>query len=147
MPESSEKNTSAKTRNNRIFHFPRGIPGFENIHRFHIEPIAGTPVFFLLQAADEPEVGIIMVDPFPFFPDYSVNILKADQEELLVGESADLLVLTTVTVHDKKFFTNLVAPVLINPKKYLGKQIILPGMEDKDLRVSLNIPSVVATGS
>lgn len=145
MPES-KKNTSDVTGKKQIFHFTRGLPGFEHIRRFYIEPLAGTPVFFMLQAVDEPEVGIILADPFPFFSDYSVNVSKEDQEELVVDDSSDLLVLTTVTVHDKKFFTNLVAPVLINSKKGVGKQIILPGMDDKFLRVSLNIPSAVAAG-
>ncbi len=146
MSDRTEPETREATVNNRIFLFPRGIPGMEEIRRFSIEPMAGSPLFFMLQALDDTAVGIILVDPFPFFPGYAFDLSKPDQDELIVQASADLLVLTTVSVHDQSFYTNLIAPVILNTKNRLAKQIILPNMDEKDLRVMLNIPAVASTG-
>ena len=146
MNFKDEGNKTEETFNNRIFLFPRGIPGMEHITKYSIEPMSETPLFFTLQSLEDSKAGIILVDPFPFFPGYGFDLSKSDQDELIVKDPADLLVLTTVTVYNEKFYTNLIAPVILNTGNKLAKQIILPNMDEQDLRVALNIPAAANTG-
>ncbi len=131
---------------NRLFLFPRGIPGMEHLRKFVIEPISDTPIFFMLRSMEDADIELILVDPFPFFPGYAFDLSKPDQDELVVQDPSDLLVLTTASVYGRDFFTNLVAPVVLNTKNKLGKQIILPNMDENDLRVALDVPAAASTG-
>ena len=147
MSRKKDESKKEETINNRIFIFSRGIPGMEHLSKFSIEPMSeDTPLFFTLHSLDDNTVGIILVDPFPFFPGYGFDLSRADQDELLVKDPADLLVLTTVSVYKESFYTNLIAPVILNTSNRLAKQIILPNMDEKDLRVALKIPAVLSTG-
>lgn len=119
------------------FHFPRGLPGLDGFHQFLVEPVPGNRLFAMLIAAGESAVGLILVDPLPFFPGYRVELFPVDRRDLLLKEDRDLIVFTTVAVEGKELYTNLGAPVLINVVSKRGKQIILPDRTTQ-LRVPLD---------
>ena len=107
--------------------FKKGLPGLDNSKKFTLHQLEGNPFFYFLHSADEPEVGLILLDPFLLFPDYSVELSEAEREELEVEKREDVFVFTTVTVLDRKrMTTNLAAPIVININKYLARQIIIP---------------------
>ena len=108
------------------FFFPRGIPGLEDYKRFLVEPVPGNRLFAMLIAVEDPSVGLILVDPQPFFPGYRVDLLKSDWKDLQLKRERDMVIFTTVTVDGQDLYTNLAAPVLINVVKARGKQVILP---------------------
>ncbi len=118
------------------FIFPRGIPGLELYRRFLIEPVPGNRLFAMLIAAEEPSLGMILVDPMPFFPGYHVDLQRADRRDLMLKKEQDLVVFTTVTVEDKSLYTNLAAPILVNVVQKRGKQLIVPH-RCEDMRVPL----------
>ena len=104
----------------------KALPGLENSKRFIPHLLEGNPLYFL-QSADEQEVGLILLDPFLLFPDYSVELSTAERDELEIDKREEVLVFTTVTVLERKrMTTNLAAPIIININKRLGKQIIIP---------------------
>ncbi len=119
------------------FHFPRGLPGLDGFHRFLVNPVPGNRLFAMLVAAGDPAVGLILVDPLPFFPGYRVDLFPVDRRDLLLKEERDLVIFTTVAVDDQELYTNLGAPILINVISKRGKQIILPDRTNQ-LRVPLD---------
>lgn len=131
--------TAVETSQSKLveFLFPRGIPGLELFRRFYIEPVPGNRLFAMLIAADDPSIGMIMVDPLPFFPNYKVSLQRNDRKELQLKKERDLVIFTTVTVEGERLFTNLAAPILVNVAHKRGKQLIVPHRCD-DMRVPLD---------
>ncbi len=119
------------------FLFPRGIPGLELYRRYLIEPVPDNRLFAMLIAAEDPSIGMIMVDPLPFFPRYEVSLQRNDRKDLMLKKEQDLIVFTTVTLDGSKLYTNLAAPILINVAQKRGKQLIVPHRCD-DMRVPLD---------
>jgi len=92
-----------------------------------LQPIDGNPFFYYLRSAEEEEVGLILVDPFPCFPSYNLELPKSEQEELELEQKEDVLIFTTVTVlGEDEMTTNLAAPIVINAARRIAKQIIIP---------------------
>ena len=114
----------------KIITFPTGLPGFEKLRRFFMLPAEGTEHIQWLQSVDKPETALLVIDPFQYFADYSVDLPEPDLEELGLAKPSDALVLTTITVPQKKpgsATANLVAPIVINTRHNKSKQVILNG--------------------
>jgi len=111
----------------RILDLPDGLRGFEGMHRFVLLASAEDGVFWL-QSADEGNLAFLVVDPFIFFPEYSVA-LPTDGTSLPGPESPDnLIVLVIVTLpHDatRPATANLQAPLVVNMARQLGQQIVI----------------------
>lgn len=109
-----------------IVTFTQPIVGFQDYRRFVLLP---GPSEFLrwLQSTDSGDLAFILMDPTTVIPDYRVDIASHDLSELAANALEDLEVYTLVVVpQDRtKVRTNLKAPILINPKQRLGKQVIL----------------------
>lgn len=121
----------------RAVYFRQGLPGLEGCRQFILSPLPESELFMLLSAAEDENVALILVDPFPFFPEYRVDLSTADRRELKVkaGEE-ELFTYTTVALIDHQLYTNLAAPLVINMAKKTGKQLVLPEALGK-LRVPL----------
>jgi flagellar assembly factor FliW len=52
----------------RIIKFPEGIPAFENEKQFVIIPMEENGPFYYLQSVTNPDLCLIMAQPFAFFP-------------------------------------------------------------------------------
>ena len=107
--------------------FKGGLPGLGESKRFTLQVLDNNPVFFFLQSEDEEGIGLILLDPFLSFPAYSVDLSDLDKKDLEVEKKDDVLVFTTVTVlSEDKMITNLAAPLVINIRKQIARQIFLP---------------------
>lgn len=122
------------------FYFKTGLPGLEPYRSYHIKKLPENDCFLLLQAVEEPEVELILVDPYLFYSDYCFKISDVDRQDLKVESKTELLILTTVSAGENTLFTNLAAPILINPARHLGKQLILAEMQEM-LRSPLKLSS------
>ena len=111
----------------RLLTFPEGIPGFEELTRFALLHDENMEPFFWLQSLDQPEVAVIVVDPFLFFPDYAPLLLEEYLEILGLEDPADVSLLTITTIPDdvSKITTNLAAPIAIHNDNRIGVQAIL----------------------
>jgi flagellar assembly factor FliW len=135
---SSEQSAVESSQSKLVeFIFPRGIPGLELYRRFLIEPVPDNRLFAMLIAAEDPSIGMILVDPLPFFPRYRVVLQRNDRRDLMLKKEQDMVVFTTVTLEGSRLFTNLAAPILINVAQKRGKQMIVPHRCD-DMRVPLD---------
>lgn len=109
-----------------VLSFPKGIPGFE-AHRLWI--LAGDddhPVKWL-QSLTDGDVALPVTSPQLFFPDYHVNLPQGELDVLDVDDESDLALLVVVAVpHDgpQRATANLRAPIVVNDKKRLARQVI-----------------------
>ncbi|MGG1557418.1 flagellar assembly protein FliW [Geobacillus thermoleovorans] len=109
-----------------IVRFEQGIPGFLEEKQFVLLPLADTP-FVILQSVDTPALGFVLIEPFSYFPSYEFELDEATVEQLEIESERDVAVYVILTVADPFDNTtaNLQAPVVINVRKRLGKQVIL----------------------
>jgi flagellar assembly factor FliW len=109
-----------------IFHFEHGIPGFLDEKQFVLLPIEDTP-FVILQSVKTPALGFAMIDPFVYFKDYEFELDEHSVEQLQLSSEKEVAVYAILTVADpfEQTTANLQAPIVLNYKKKLGKQVIL----------------------
>lgn len=107
--------------------FPDGLPGFPDRTRFAVISDEETWPFFHLQSLEDANLCLLTVDPFAFFPDYSIELPDAVVDALHITSPADVWVLSVVVIAEdfKQSTVNLQAPVVINHVKGLGRQVIL----------------------
>ncbi len=111
--------------------FPSGMVGFPHLHDYFFVPAQGNDVFAWMQAQNDPDVAFLMVDPFVFFPDYDVKLNKGICDFLQIRDQSEVTILTTVTIPPREgvrgMTANLLAPVVINHVRAVGRQVIMDG--------------------
>ncbi|MET1171866.1 flagellar assembly protein FliW [Paenibacillus amylolyticus] len=107
-----------------IYHFSKGLPGFDEETQFALIPWEETP-FLYLQSIKEPDLSFLLVSPFIFAPDYSFELPEADRTEMEISEEVSVFSIVTIQSEVSKSTMNLLAPVVLNPSKGTGKQVVL----------------------
>ncbi|MBC9784464.1 flagellar assembly protein FliW [Heliobacterium chlorum] len=112
---------------NGVIRFERGIPGFEEERSFLLVPLDGKAPFYFLQSADNPLLRFIACEPFRLLSKYEVELTEKDLRDLLLEKEEDAFILLILTPAERiqESTINLKAPVVINVKKRLAKQVIL----------------------
>jgi flagellar assembly factor FliW len=107
-----------------VVEFPSGIPGFESYRRFVLIASADLSPLGCLKAVDASDVSFLVIDPNLLALNYDLTL--SEFERARIGASADepLLWLAIVTITEKEATANLRAPVVINPSKMIGCQVI-----------------------
>jgi flagellar assembly factor FliW len=107
-----------------VVEFPSGIPGFETHRRFVLIASAELSPLGCLKAVDASDVSFLVLDPRLLFFNYDLTL--SESERARIGADADepLLWLAIVTITEKEATANLRAPVVINPSKMIGCQLI-----------------------
>ncbi len=109
--------------------FPEGLIGFEECTRYAIVGRAeGKPVWWL-QSLDVPGVAFILTDPADVVPEYRPQISGPELEQIGLAsiEEAELHVMLVVQKDPKEITANLLGPLVVNPRRRLGKQVVLHG--------------------
>lgn len=110
----------------RMIDFPHGLIGYEDKRKFSLIQLKPGSPFFMLQSMEDPDLGLLVADPFGFFPAYQVRMGNAEQALLHVDNIAQLVVLVTVNIpHGKPERTalNLTGPIFINHEIRVGMQV------------------------
>ena len=113
----------------RVFHFPKGIPGFETYYDFKFILEEDSMLAHLI-SVEENKIRFGLMRPEAYFPEYlkkidvdeeTLKVLKIDAEALV-----DVWVILTLN-HQNIFQTtvNLRAPLLFNTGAGIGMQVIL----------------------
>ncbi|MGE5579867.1 MAG: flagellar assembly protein FliW [Bacillota bacterium] len=114
-----------------ILTFPEGLIGFPDCRDFVVVDyqVAGDCVRWL-QSVTEPALGFVTLDPKAVFPDYDPEFCPTDLE-LLDSKPDELVLLSVVTVPRdvRRMTANLQAPLVINPKKRVARQVITTSPE------------------
>jgi len=114
-----------------VLDFPEGLIGFSDYHEFVAVDfeVAGECVHWL-QAVSEPALGFVTLDPKAVFPDYDPEFCPQDIQPLN-SKPDELVLLAVVTVPKdvRQMTANLQAPLVIDPRKRLGRQVIVTSPE------------------
>ena len=110
----------------QLVRFPAGLLGFENFKDYILLDSRQKP-FFYLQSTDVPDLAFILIDPFLFRPDYSLDVDDESLGDIGVSQPNDVLVFAIVTVPGEggQVTANLMGPLIINKTNRLGIQTIL----------------------
>jgi len=105
--------------------FPDGLPGFEQCHRFVVLSSAETAPLQLLHAVGGPAATFLAIEPRLVLADYRCALTPADLLRLGAIEATALLWLALVVLDDGGApSVNLRAPVVINPARMTGFQVV-----------------------
>ena len=112
---------------NLIINFDSGIPGFPDEKAFVLLPLEEDSPFQVMQSVKTAQVAFIITSPFIFFKDYEIKLSDQVIEQLQFKNEQDVVLYTILNIREpfKDSTANLVAPVLINIKRQIGKQIVL----------------------
>lgn len=110
-----------------ILSFESGIPGFPEEDKFSVLPLEEDGLFRILQSLKEPALAFVVVNPFHYFPEYDFTLEDQVVEKLRVESPDDVLVYSILSVREpfEETTVNLQAPIIINSRKALGKQVVL----------------------
>lgn len=114
----------------KIITMPFGMLGFPDVKRFVILQHKENSPFFWYQSVDDPTLAFVIMSPFLFKPDYTVdleNVLKEmswSEEEK--QENLELYVVVNIPKGaPNKMTANLIGPILINNKIYQAVQMVI----------------------
>ncbi|OGC79996.1 MAG: hypothetical protein A2W07_07010 [candidate division Zixibacteria bacterium RBG_16_43_9] len=110
-----------------VYSFSKGIYGFPQEKRYLFLKLKEYEPFLWLQSVEKPDLAILLIDPLIFLRDYKPEILKKELEdiEILDLKKAEIYVTVTPSGKLKQSSLNLLAPIIINPARRLGKQVVL----------------------
>ena len=116
-----------------ILVFPDALYGFDQEKEFALLPLDPTvesPMEWL-QSLTSRELAFIVTDPFLFIPEYKMVLSDSEQTQLGIEsmESVVVRVIVTIPKVHTEMTANLVAPIVINQKKSLAKQVVLTNAE------------------
>jgi flagellar assembly factor FliW len=111
----------------KVVYFDDGLLGFPDVHKFAVIEVDDNPDFFWLQCLDNGDLAFLAVAPWPYFPDYEVNVNEGDLADLGLEEVLDVSVLCLLTVDREcaAVSANLLGPVVINTAVGRAKQVVL----------------------
>ena len=114
-----------------IFHFPLGLPAFEQERRFlPIEPADSSPLVFL-QSLARPSLCFLAFPACLVDPDYQLALAPEDRAALRLEPEpparigSDILVFALLSIHEGTPATaNLMAPIVVNVRNRRAVQAI-----------------------
>jgi len=114
--------------------FAEGIIGFSEHKEYTIVPEKSKEPFLWLQAKQNADLSFIIIDPKEFKPDYFPQISEADKAALRINsvEECRCYAIVAVPENSDRISANLLAPVFINRKENIGRQVVL---QDQDYSV------------
>ena len=117
----------------QIIEFSDGLYGFEKEIRFTFLPFNSnveSPMEWM-QSILSPHLAFVITDPHLYVPDYKLKLMEEDKKKVSLEVEAPFLTRCIVTIPENytEMTANLVAPVVINAEKGIGKQFVLTGME------------------
>jgi len=111
----------------QIFRFEQGIPGFEHLNQFVFEELGDGIPMKLMKSAQDETISLLVGSPFLFYSDYEWELPEIVKHELSIDNEEDVEIWSIITVHTDfaNATINLLAPIVLNNRTRLGKQLIL----------------------
>lgn len=108
-----------------VIRFPEGLPGLEQAHDWQMVEHEDAAPFLWLQSVDRPAISLLVVDPLVVAADYDPKLSVHDLARVGLVADEPRVVLAVVTWRDDGPTVNLRAPLVLNPTRMLGAQVIL----------------------
>jgi len=123
--------------------FPWGLPGLD-YYEFTLSPLEEGSPFYFLQSTSQPEVGLLLVNPFAVFKDYEFELAEEAAGQLGISGQNQVAVLCTVNTSRgiESATVNLLAPIVINTERLVAKQVVL-----NDRKYSIRTPLAFRPGA
>ena len=117
-----------------IIEFTEGLLGFENLKKFFIVDPGDQTLILWLQSTDDAGTAFPIIEPKIFQPNYMVKLLPVELNSLALENLQNASVYTVLTIPQNvtEMSANLKAPVIINNKTKMARQIVL---QDSKLEV------------
>ncbi len=111
----------------KVIEFKEGLPGFPQIHKYAVLEFEDLKPFQYLQALGDPPIALLVVNPFLIDSSYEFQLSASDLEDIQSKQFGDLAIFAVATIPEnpEEATLNLMAPIVINEKVRLGKQVIL----------------------
>ena len=133
----------------RIVTLPEGILGFSDARRYVVLDIRKGSSLKWLLCVDRPELALVVTDPYAWFPDYKMPLAESDTAAIAFREKDEMSVMAVVTLRGRRredTTLNLRAPVVVNLRTLLGRQVVLS--EDRwGIQVPLPVKSPSPSGA
>lgn len=110
-----------------IIRFPSGIIGMDECRHWVLLADSRNDSLGWLQSTNQPEIALAVVSPRPFVPDYQLRVSRNEIAPLELDTLADAQVLLVVAKHSAGYTVNLKAPLVINLRRNIGRQVICNG--------------------
>lgn len=108
--------------------FPAGLPGLPSQYKeFALLPVENNNLFYLLQSVTNAEICFVLINPFLLFPHYAFDLPAEDKTKLQITAPEQVAVFSIVNASQglKQATVNLLAPIVVNTKNKLARQVIL----------------------
>lgn len=117
-----------------IIEFTEGLLGFENLKKFFIVDPGDQTLILWLQSTDDAATAFPIIEPKIFQPNYMVKLLPVELNSLALENLQNASVYTVLTIPQNvtEMSANLKAPIIINNKTKMARQIVL---QDSKLEV------------
>lgn len=115
----------------RIITMRGGLLGFDQLKNYVLLTQNEKIPFWWFQSIDDGATAFVVINSFVISPDYEPIIADNDVRLLEISSPDDVLLLSVVTISSDpvKITANLRAPIVVNVKQRLAKQIVL---QDQD---------------
>ncbi|SDT85720.1 flagellar assembly protein FliW [Desulfobacula phenolica] len=114
----------------KIISMPEGLPGFPGFERFVLFEDPHSAPFCWFQSLEEPNLALVMMNPFVFKPDYEIDLKEFVASRGWKDTNAeDLLVYVVINIFkgekNKRITANLIGPIIINSKNNQAIQVVI----------------------
>lgn len=118
----------AQVLNETVVGFRGSILGLEEYDDFSITLIEENSAYAYLQSLQDESIGFLVVAPFLFFPDYTFELDEKTKALLDLKSNEEVVVFNTVTIREPftESTANLLAPLVINTRNGMARQVVLP---------------------
>ncbi len=122
----------------KIIEMKGEILGFEHLKKFIMLVHDEKTPFLWFQSVEDGATAFVVVNPQLIKADYEPVVSDEDAAGLEIKEGADVVLMSIVTIRSNPLAVtaNLRAPLVINARKMLAKQIVL---DDPDLPIRYDI--------
>ncbi len=108
-----------------VIQFSSGIFGLETCQDWVLLADAQNEALGWLQSTTRPDVAVAVVSPRRFVPNYQVRICRSELASLSLEDQREAKVLVIVGKNDRSITLNLKAPLIINLKRQMGRQVVV----------------------
>ncbi len=108
--------------------FPSGLVGFPAFQRYVVFDAGEDCAYQWFQAVDEESLALIIVDVHMVDPEFHLKLSDEGLAQLDLGETDSVMILAIVSIppgNPEQATANLRAPLIINLRTRIGKQVIL----------------------
>jgi flagellar assembly factor FliW len=113
--------------NDEIIRIPHGIMGFPESTEFCLVDPGDETLILWLQSLQNPEIAFPMLEPKIFRPEYAARLSAAELRELKLENINQSAVFSILTIPGDvtQMTANLKAPLVINLKEQIARQVVL----------------------